>query len=328
MQALHRQAPIKLVRRRIRVSVHRVQSLLALSASLSGIYLRLWGAILRMIDSASLRAFVYHNYLSCDLWPIERLRPRQVPFAGTPYRVTLVPHPGMIDFEAQFTSTFSYEPEVVRFLEQLLPQIDRVVEIGANVGIFTVYFSRSFAERGHGRIYAFEPSPRTFQALLDNLLANRADNVTPVNVAVSSKAGVAAFYEPTVAAYGERTLARSSLIQGHAEWHASEVREYPVLTVGPEHLEALLKEPGRTLVKLDIEGAEQLVLQAMESLLDRFRPHIVLEALANHCEGLNKLDFLRRIYRLFHLTDHGLVEHERFISDTRYEFNDYYLQPR
>src|SRR5689334_24578886 len=98
-----------------------------------------------------------------------------------------------------FSRRFEYEPEVVQFFERHLDQVDHVIEIGANVGLYTLYFSRYFARRGSGQVFAFEPSTRSYAALLDNLRANAADNVVPLKAAVFDRWGTATFYEPVVA---------------------------------------------------------------------------------------------------------------------------------
>jgi len=305
----------------------RFHDLLARSATLSRVYLGFWSLLLRVLPRGSTWNHFYSR-LMAPAWPIERFAPRRSQLIGTDYALTLVPHPGMIDFQALFTRDFEYEPEVIGFLEGQLEHVDNVVEIGANVGIHTLYFSHCFARRGHGRIFTFEPSPRTFRALLDNLIANDATNVTPLNAAVFTRTGLATFYEPTVAAREDRALTRSSLIEQHARWDARQVREYPVFTVDPGFLEVLFKDQGRVLMKLDIEGAEKFVLTALQPLLEKYRPAIVMEVLHNDCDALNSLDFLPRIYQLFHLTDAGPVEHPRFMGDPTYRFKDYFLAPR
>jgi FkbM family methyltransferase len=296
------------------------------SALVTGWYLQLWLALLRCFRGSPLKDRVVAN-LSLFPWRLTRLPALTTGLDGSAAPFRVVPHPGMMDFHAAAHRRYAYEPEVVQFLEGHLAEIDHVVEIGANAGLYTLYFARRLAPRG-GRVFAFEPGARAFRALLDNLQASGADNVVPLNAAVYERSGLATFYEPVVADHGFRDVTRSSLVEEHARWNAKEVREYPVLTVGPDVLDALFRDRGRVLVKLDIEGAEQHVLRAIEPLLRRYRPAIVMEALHNTCPALNELAFLPEIYQLYHLTDAGPIQHQRFEGDPNFVFKDYFLAPR
>jgi len=66
---------------------------------------------------------------------------------------------------------------------------DTVVDIGANIGVFAVYA----ASRTQNTVYAFEPYLRNFEALQQNIRANRLNNVKPYRLAVSDKSGIELF---------------------------------------------------------------------------------------------------------------------------------------
>lgn len=65
---------------------------------------------------------------------------------------------------------------------------DIVVDIGAHIGVFTVFA----ASRTQNTVYAFEPFPSNFEALKRNIDVNRLNNVIPYRVAVSDRVGSAA----------------------------------------------------------------------------------------------------------------------------------------
>jgi FkbM family methyltransferase len=299
--------------------------LLDRSALATILYVSLWQSLLRRLHG-SYRDRMLETLLRFE-WRLPRLPPTTIQLAGAKQAQRVAPHPGMADFQASFYRRFVYEPEVVSFLEQHLEQVDNVLEIGANVGLYTVFCARRLAPRG-GRVFAFEPGDRAFRALLDNVAANHADNVVAFKAALYDHHGIATFYEPLMTEQGYRDAVRASLVEKHARWQATVMREYPVLTISPDVLESVFKISGRLLIKMDIEGAERLVLQALEPLLIRYRPKIVMEALFNECGELNQLEFIPRIYRLFHLTDQGPIEQPRFVGDPAYQFKDYFLSPR
>src|SRR4051794_18303432 len=59
---------------------------------------------------------------------------------------------------------------------------DVVIDIGAHVGIVSIFLAKRFPGV---RVLAFEPLPRTFAVLQANLRRNRVRNVTAFNMAVS-----------------------------------------------------------------------------------------------------------------------------------------------
>ena len=56
---------------------------------------------------------------------------------------------------------------------------ETVVDIGANVGVFSVFLSKEVGETG--RVFAFEPVRETFIRLHENLVLNLSDNVRPIS---------------------------------------------------------------------------------------------------------------------------------------------------
>ena len=63
---------------------------------------------------------------------------------------------------------------------------DIVIDIGANIGIFSIYASLKAPK---GKVYAYEPFKVHYKRLLDNLKANNLKNVSAFNLAVCKKKG-------------------------------------------------------------------------------------------------------------------------------------------
>ena len=87
------------------------------------------------------------NSLGLIEWPQQSLSP-QVVTLGRETSVLLHPHQGEFDFAAVLGGRLSYEKEVFEFLDARVTSYDAIIEIGANVGIFTLYFASKFAEGG------------------------------------------------------------------------------------------------------------------------------------------------------------------------------------
>lgn len=67
-----------------------------------------------------------------------------------------------------------------------------VLDIGANIGYYALLASRAVGTEG--RVYAFEPDPRSYRCLVANLAANRAQNVRAFEAAVSESTGRRTLY--------------------------------------------------------------------------------------------------------------------------------------
>lgn len=162
-----------------------------------------------------------------------------------------------------------YEPQLVRaFRHHFDPQRD-VLDIGANVGFFTVLAGQLAA---CGRVLAAEPSRTAAARLRHNLTLNAvAEKVILFEGLLSDRAG-------------ERTL---NVIPGREEYssmgplvHPSVageafVQEIAAATTVDHLVERYQLEPG--LIKLDVEGAEALVLAGATRTLREHRPVILSE---------------------------------------------------
>lgn len=73
---------------------------------------------------------------------------------------------------------------------QLAKRDMTIVDVGANIGIYTRFLAKLTGERGH--VYAFEPSPDNFTRLCDNV--SEFNNLTTVQTAIGDLTGEAALY--------------------------------------------------------------------------------------------------------------------------------------
>jgi FkbM family methyltransferase len=250
-------------------------------------------------------------------WPPIALRPRRV-IVGGQTEVWLHPHFNEMDLEAALGQRLSYEQEVFAFLETRMLAYDAVIEIGANVGLFTTFFARWLAQRTPaGRVYAFEPSRQAYERLLQNLAANSSDNVLAFNCAVADETTFLPFFEP------EGHLTNGSLVSGFASQFSRIVSSVPVLVLDGGLIERLLEKGLKVLLKIDVEGSEARVLRSLERFIRSGSPDIVIEVLADFEAELDELGFLREVgYVFFNLTPHGALL-QPTIKATRYR--DYFL---
>jgi FkbM family methyltransferase len=145
-----------------------------------------------------------------------------------------------------------------------------VWDIGANVGIVSLLCAR----HGATRVVAFEPAGVNVARLEDHRQANPhlALRIEVIPAAVSDVDGEAELLAGDAAAEGQ-------IISRGVQLWLDPYRGARAVTVKTIRLDSVLGEgrPGPGLLKIDVEGAEVLVLASAKRLLRDSRPAIVLE---------------------------------------------------
>lgn len=131
---------------------------------------------------------------------------------------------------------------------------DIFVDVGANIGAFTLLAAASL--KGSGHVYAIEPNPKVCNYLADNVKLNSLSQVVTIyNVALSDQDGRSQFF---LRKYGDDLGSLSkSAHDGQAQIEVETVRG-----------ERLFNEQDHiTLLKVDVEGAEYKVFQGFADVL-------------------------------------------------------------
>src|SRR5580693_415106 len=157
---------------------------------MAGLYLNCLGRLCRFAPDGAWKESVSNSVHSVE-WPEVRLRAVKTRIPGDDLEMTLVPHLHEFDFQAHVYRRLPHEPEVFNWLTTRT--YSTVVEIGANVGVFSIYFAKRFPEAS---VYAFEPSRTAFSRLLTNVTANGCPNLFAFNCAIYSESGFLNFHEP------------------------------------------------------------------------------------------------------------------------------------
>lgn len=179
----------------------------------------------------------------------------------------------------------TYEPHVTQLIRHVLGGDDVFLDIGANVGYFTM-LGWSIVN-GSGKVIAFEPNPQNLQLMYSTVLQNRAERIEIYPYAVSNAAGILRF--TTVGSNG-----------GVVTKHSRDQTHY--LLVQAVVLDEILEhEPKLDLVKIDIEAHEPFALQGMVGLIKKHRPKIITEfhPWAMRLNNLGEpIEYLNQIIRL------------------------------
>jgi FkbM family methyltransferase len=167
------------------------------------------------------------------------------------------------------SSLLEKEPEL-RVIGYLVKPGDSVIDIGANIGVYTKIFSELAGPDGH--IYSIEPFPSTFEILCYNIKKLRLDNVEPVNVAISDSQTVVAMALPHDPS-GAETHYRASIVKNHADTR-KETTNVQAITIDSK----FLKTPGTiSFIKCDVEGHELACIKGAAKFLARSQPAWLIE---------------------------------------------------
>jgi FkbM family methyltransferase len=169
----------------------------------------------------------------------------------------------------------TYEPKTVQFLRDNLKLGQVFVDVGANVGFFTILASKLVGDTG--KVYAFEPSLDCFEVLKRNVELNSCKNVELFQVALGNKTGVSKLFKPNPISYGQQYIEEAVVGKDKLDYEQYDVKEmlsgkYETITI--KRLDEILTAPP-DMVKVDVEGAERLVLEGMGNLLGKTNTIII-----------------------------------------------------
>ena len=157
---------------------------------------------------------------------------------------------------------FNKEPDTIDWLNGLNPG-DIFVDIGANIGVYTLYA----AIRRGARVLAFEPEAQNFAALSRNIHTNKImEKVTAYPIAISDLTGptilnlssvsTGASHHTVHAAIGENGgQFEPAFIQGSVSWRLDHLLD----VLGPNMIPRF--------IKIDVDGAEASIIDSLERLL-------------------------------------------------------------
>lgn len=156
-----------------------------------------------------------------------------------------------------------YEPLTTGYFLETVGKDDICVDVGANFGYYTCMLAHLAWE---GRVLAFEADPWRIPLCQDNIKINWSLTQTELrNQAVGADVGTLTMHR-----WDQRSANTGILAP-----HDGEATEFEVDTIP---LDSLVGElPKVDVVKVDVEGAEHLVLAGMKEFTRHFRPRIVME---------------------------------------------------
>jgi FkbM family methyltransferase len=174
-----------------------------------------------------------------------------------------------------------YEEHLRPVLSDLLSKGDTFIDVGANVGLYSLLASRIVG--AHGSVHAFEPNSENCRLILLSLRHNAMNNVTLWPVALGAESGHSLFTTALgsngslVADVEDRLLHSTAVV-------------VPVVRLDDTISEKI------DVMKIDVEGAESIVVQGARRLIEKHRPSVISEfslEMLSRVSGNNGLDYLQ-----------------------------------
>jgi FkbM family methyltransferase len=191
--------------------------------------------------------------------------------------------------ERSLHETGTYEKGVLCFMKDFLQPGDVFVDIGANIGLMSIFAAKCVGANGH--VHAFEALPKTEILLHENCMINDCKNTTIYGFALGAEKGIATIYENIHINRGGASLVVDDGSEG--------------TQISIEALDDVYSaEAPISMVKIDVEGYEPYVLAGAKKTLSRCRPIVIIEVSsavsASSIDALNQIRALGeyRFYRL------------------------------
>lgn len=160
-----------------------------------------------------------------------------------------------------FIRAYGKEPLTTQIFKQVVKDGYTVVDIGANIGYFTLLAGRLVGKQG--KVYAFEPAPQNYSVLCQNIALNQYENVVPLPKAVSNTSGMVRLYLSKTDV-GAHTLREH---HPHFQFDTSQPGDFTeVESVTLDNFFNGKRQP-IDVIKMDMEGAEMAALLGMDRII-------------------------------------------------------------
>lgn len=155
-----------------------------------------------------------------------------------------------------------HEQSTTDLFKKVVKEGNCVVDLGANIGYFTLLAAKLVGQKG--KVYAFEPEPRNYSYLLKNIELNNYDNVVAIQKAVSDKTATTKLF---ICPYdtGHHTIHQYEGIQAYKPDFVDKKKDF--VEVDITTLDDFFKDQPIDVLKMDIEGAEPLALAGMDRVI-------------------------------------------------------------
>jgi FkbM family methyltransferase len=209
--------------------------------------------------------------------------------------ITLFVNPSDTGVAAILVCTCRFEPVETALVRSVLRTGMTMLDIGANIGYFSLVASDAIGKEGH--IIAFEPEPKNFSILMKNIHHSPVSNIEANQVALSDKDG-------------EDVLVLNEVNQGshHIGGRVEGSKTTIVRTITLDSYLQDLQDMENfkvDFIKMDVEGCECKAIKGAKNVLERDMPMIMMEfypMMIERCgdNPIELLEILKKIGYVFY----------------------------
>lgn len=206
----------------------------------------------------------------------------------------------------------AWETHELNFAEAMLRGGDVFIDVGANVGIFTLVAARRVGDAGI--VHSFEPVPANYTRLSENVALNGFTNVRLNRAAAGAEPGELRFGLET-----EMEVASGAAMSGFYTAGAS-LRPIKAPVVRLDDYLAEQNDDRRVrLIKIDVEGYEPRVLEGLRQSLAKRRVDLVMLEISVYAlahQGSRVIDVVRPLqeagYHLYRISVAGALRRWKY----------------
>lgn len=195
--------------------------------------------------------------------------------------------------ELSLHETGTYEKGILLYLRSILKKGDCFVDVGANIGLMSIFAAECVGNSG--KVLAYEAHPNTAELLLENIQLNSLTIIEVNQFALGSTEGKTHIYDNWQVNRGG-----ASLVVKTNESVAYDIEVKKLDSVFPSSLIP-------KAIKIDVEGFELEVLKGAEETIRKFHPVLIVELSENrsniHDSSIELIDFIKNLgnYRIYKL---------------------------
>ncbi|WP_298334787.1 FkbM family methyltransferase [uncultured Erythrobacter sp.] len=175
-----------------------------------------------------------------------------------------------VGFSPHMITEGYWEYWLTQYFAQNIKNGDTVLDIGANLGYYTILAGDLVGKEGN--VVAVEPNPFVFSLLSKTVLHNGYQARTKLHhfaLAVEEETGTRKFFVPANEPKNGTILSEDADVPAHENW--GEVLDIELGCLNPDDFERV------DFIKIDVEGAELGVLRSLKPIIEKHRPRIVCE---------------------------------------------------
>ena len=198
----------------------------------------------------------------------------------------------------------------LNILKHLVREGDYVIDVGANIGVYTKNMSTLVGKKG--KVISIEPIPITYEVLKSNIKFFKLNNVDTYNLAISDKDGVVKMVIPK-SEFGNENYYEAKIT-------SKVVEETEYFKIKAASLDSLTEVIENTFgfVKIDVEGHELNCILGAKKFLTKSEPILLIEVSSNPDDSSSQGYELFKKLENFGYTAYW-IDKEKFIKRSKGE---------